>query len=189
MWNYKLPLIIKIFFYQIAFCLFNHFLLKKINQFCNSQKTTKFICSPSEEADLSNVNCDLVFSSPPYLNWQYTNDDSQVFKRYATREEWLGHYLFPTLEKCWNKLDEGGRFVISMIDHYYQGERHMVCSPMYDFMLKLGAKPEGVIWYSKSSRSKRISDKMNICDPMFVFSKGKAPDPKYLGFDPSLFDL
>lgn len=162
---------------------------QRINQYCKSEKNTKFICSPSEEADLSNVNCDLIFSSPPYINWKYSDESTQVYNRYGDKETWLNEYLYPTLEKCWSRLDGGGRLVVLMIDPYYQGNREMVVKPMYDFMVKLGAKPEGVIGYSKSSRSKKISDKLNTCDPMFVFAKGKAPDPKYLGFQPSLFDL
>ena len=159
------------------------------NQYCNTGKGTKFICSPSEEADLSNVNCDLVFSSPPYLNWKYSDENTQVYNRYSSHDAWLNEYLYPTLEKCWNRLDGGGRLVALTVDPYYQGNREMVVKPMYDFMIKLGAKPEGVIGYSKSSRTKKISDKLNTCNPMFVFAKGKVPDPKHLGFQPVFFDL
>lgn len=168
-----------------------HYPYQKINQFCNTGKEAKFLCFPSEEVDYTNVNVDLVFTAPPYIDWNYSDDETQSYNRYMSCDQWLKEYLYPSLERAWKTLDPGGRMVICLEDFYSKdkncrkpvSEHKNICTPMSLFMLELGAKPEGVLGYSIPTRRKRQGNLLHGT-PMFVFSKGKAPDPKYLGFEP-----
>ena len=173
-----------------------HYPYQQINNFCNTGKDTKFLCSPSEEVEYTNVNADLVFTAPPYIDWDYSEDDTQSFNRYFSKDQWLKEYLYPSLQKAWAVLNPGGRMVICIEDFYSKDKDKIkpeskyqnICNPMSKFMLELGATPEGVLGYSLPTRRKRQGNLLHGT-PMFVFSKGKAPDPKYLGFEPGLFDL
>jgi len=173
-----------------------HYPYQQINNFCNTGKDTKFLCAPSEEVEYANVNADLVFTAPPYIDWNYSDDETQSFNRYLSKDQWLNEYLYPSLQKAWNVLDSGGRMVICLEDFYSKDKDKIkpvsqyknICSPMSEFMLGLGATPEGVLGYSLPTRRKRQGNLLHGT-PMFVFSKGKAPDPKFLGFEPGLFDL
>ena len=173
-----------------------HYPYQQINNFCNTGKDTKFLCVPSEEVDYANINADLVFTAPPYIDWKYSEDDTQSFNRYLSKDQWLEEYLYPSLQKAWDVLDSGGRMVICIEDFYSKDKDKIkptskyqnICNPMSKFMLELGATPEGVLGYSLPTRLKRQGSLLHGT-PMFVFSKGKAPDPKFLGFEPGLFDL
>ena len=173
-----------------------HYPYQKMTQFCDTNKDTKFLCYPSEEAQYTNVNVDLVFTAPPYIDWNYSDDETQTFNRYVNSNQWLEEYLYPSLERAWKTLDQGGRMVICIEDFYSRdknvpkatSEHKNICDPMSHFMLKLGAKPEGVLGYSLPTRRKRSNNLLHGI-PMFVFSKGQAPNPKYLGFEPSFFDF
>lgn len=57
----------------------------------------------------------LVFSSPPYYNWErYSDDDSQSFVRYSSYEEWLGGFLLPCISHSFRALRPGGYMVLNV---------------------------------------------------------------------------
>jgi SAM-dependent methyltransferase len=58
---------------------------------------------------------DLVFSSPPYFDWEkYSNERSQSFIRHATYEDWKDGFLRPTLEQSARVLRKGGHLVLNI---------------------------------------------------------------------------
>jgi len=58
---------------------------------------------------------DLVFSSPPYFNWErYSNDPSQSFIRHATYEAWKEGFLRPVLNESARVLRKGGCLVLNI---------------------------------------------------------------------------
>tara|TARA_B100000424_G_scaffold90203_1_gene67652 strand:+ start:1339 stop:2562 length:1224 start_codon:yes stop_codon:yes gene_type:complete len=156
-----------------------------ISKFCNTGKETKFICSPAEDADLTGVKVDFVFTSPPYFNIEkYCDEDTQSWKRYKTENDWLNRFFLPSLKKAWDCLEEGGRIAINIADkgHSRKDVNASICSPMLRYMESLGATYEGVIGYRMN---KRPGDRMGnvgggiFCEPIWVWSKGKAPEPKW----------
>lgn len=148
---------------------------EKISHFCNTGKDTKFICSPAEEADLTDVKVDFVFTSPPYFDIErYSEEDTQSWKRYPTTDKWLEGFLFPMLSKSWGCLAEGGRIAINIADK--KGED--ICTPMLRYMESLGATYEGVVGYKLNKRN-GIGLTDTFCEPVWVWSKGEAPEPKW----------
>lgn len=148
---------------------------EKISHFCNTGKETKFICSPAEDADLTGVEVDFVFTSPPYFDIErYSDDETQSWKRYPTTEKWLRGFLFPMLTKCYDALSEGGRIAINIADK--KGE--MICAPMLQHMESIGATYEGVLGYKLHKRN-GVGLTDTFCEPVWVWSKGEAPEPKW----------
>jgi hypothetical protein len=153
-----------------------------ISDFCNTGKKAEFICSPAEDADLTGLEFDFVFTSPPYFTLErYSKEETQSWKRYPKMEKWLEGFLFPTLTKCWSHLSEGGRICVNIADAYTKGEREEICLPMLKHMESLGATYEGLIGYEMGARpGKNMGDSsLMFCEPIWVWSKGEAPEPKY----------
>jgi len=150
----------------------------------NTGKKTKFICLPSEEVDYSKISVDFVFTSPPYFNQErYSTEPTQSWIRYGNYlNDWLKKFLFPTLEGCWSCLREGGRILINISDFYNRKGHLQVCRPMLEFMEKLGANYEGVIGYRMTKRVASSNwhgnDNVVYCEPIWIWVKGNAPDPK-----------
>jgi len=58
---------------------------------------------------------DLVFSSPPYFNWErYSDEPTQSYARYPSYEEWLQGFLRPTIVESHRVLRRRGRLAINV---------------------------------------------------------------------------
>ena len=148
---------------------------RKITSFCNTRKETRFVCSPAEDADLTGVEVDFVFTSPPYFDIErYSDEETQSWKRYPTTSKWVEGFLLPMLSKAWGCLSEGGRIAINIADK--KGED--ICTPMLRHMESLGATYEGVLGYKLNKRN-GIGLADTFCEPVWVWSKGSAPEPKW----------
>jgi len=124
---------------------------------------------------LTDVKVDFVFTSPPYFDIErYSEEDTQSWKRYPTTDKWLEGFLFPMLSKSWGCLAEGGRIAINIADK--KGED--ICTPMLRYMESLGATYEGVVGYKLNKRN-GIGLTDTFCEPVWVWSKGEAPEPKW----------
>lgn len=155
---------------------------QKISHFCDTGKEVKLICSPAEEADLTGIKVDFVFTSPPYFTLErYSEEDTQSWKRYPKINAWLEGFLFPTLSKCWECLEDGGRILVNIADAYTNGEREEICQPMLRYMESLGANYEGVLGYQMGGRPGKNMENVGkvFCEPIWVWSKGEAPEPKW----------
>ena len=148
---------------------------KAISEFCNTGKKTEFISSPAEDADLGDREFDFIFTSPPYFDIErYSEEETQSWKRYPDVNLWVKGFLFPTLNKCWNHLSEGGRILVNIADK----KGFDLCSPMLKYMRSLGAIYEGVIGYEMYQRAGQKT-KLIFCEPIWVWSKGEASEPKW----------
>ncbi len=148
---------------------------KQIVDFCGEGKETRFICSPAEDADLSDVKVDFIFTSPPYFDIErYSNEDTQSWKRYPNVNLWVDKFLLPTISKCWSCLEDGGRIAINIADK----KGVDICTPMLKHLESLGAIYEGVIGYRMSERGGQKTS-LPSCEPIFIWSKGKAKEPKW----------
>jgi len=76
---------------------------------------SEIYCIGSEDFIPQKGTIDFVFSSPPYFNWEkYTNEDTQSFKKFPTKEEWLEGYLLKTFENCFIGLKDNGKMAINI---------------------------------------------------------------------------
>jgi len=63
---------------------------------------------PGEEVDLC-------FTSPPYFNTEeYSNEQTQSWKKYPTKKEWLEGFLRKTMQNCYRCLKNDGLMMINI---------------------------------------------------------------------------
>jgi len=158
-----------------------HPLYEGIRDYCARDKQTEFLCACAEDVDLGVRRFDFVFTSPPYFDRErYSDEDTQSWKRYPSEDSWLNGFLFRALQNAWDHLDEGGRIAINISDvKIGKDEFKIVCQPMLNFMQSLGAVYEGVIGYKLKKRPNDpfIKEDVELGEPIFIWSKGKASPP------------
>lgn len=58
---------------------------------------------------------DLCFTSPPYFNKEkYSNEDTQSFIKFPTKEQWYDGFLKPTIKNCFNSMKDNGVFIFNI---------------------------------------------------------------------------
>ena len=72
-------------------------------------------CAEDVMRGWKNQKAHLVFSSPPYYDWErYSQDGSQSYRRYPSYAEWLRGFLKPVIESSYSIIEPGGRLVINV---------------------------------------------------------------------------
>lgn len=57
----------------------------------------------------------LVFSSPPYFDWEkYSDHNTQSFVRYRSYSQWLAKFLHPVIEQSHRILSQGGHLAVNV---------------------------------------------------------------------------
>lgn len=114
-----------------------------------------------EDAPIEPDAFDLVFTSPPFFNFEhYTDLPGQSIELYPQLNEWLVHFLHASIVKSWQSLRVGGHLVIHITDVY----KTCVCESMLLLALwKLeNVKYRGVICSTGDAGRAR---------PMWIFQK------------------
>jgi 16S rRNA G966 N2-methylase RsmD len=158
---------------------------QKIVDWVSPNKKVQMVCQPAEDVNFSDYTYDFVFTSPPYFDTErYSEEPTQSWKRYEGEQAWLEGFLLNTLRRAWVHLEEGGRMAINISDVFstqVEGSYKIVCKPMLEYMENLGATYEGVIGYplSKLPGTKLKQEAQLLCEPIFVWSKGRAVKPSW----------
>jgi hypothetical protein len=146
---------------------------------CSAQESTARIyrgCAEDVMGRWRTARPDLVFSSPPYYDWErYSGHRSQSYRRYRNYEQWLTGFLEPVIEYSHRIMEPGGRLVLNVSN----GQRLPTPEVVERFASKVGFriedrlplllarvpylhprsgrpyKPELLIVFRKSSRSRR----------------------------------
>lgn len=89
-----------------------------IEQFAEGSTRFSMIQAPFQTAELPDEEpYDLVFTSPPYFNFElYSNPLHQSANEGTSLQGWLRGFLFPTLQKAWIMLKEGGHMALHIVD-------------------------------------------------------------------------
>ena len=108
---------------------------------------------------------DLCFTSPPYFDTEkYSDEETQSFKKYPTKEEWTNGFLRKTIENCYYGLKKGGYMLYNIAN-----------TPKYKFIedetqniaKEMGFKQEQTIELTLSS----VMGAGYKYEPIFVFKK------------------
>ena len=79
-----------------------------------SGKSIKLHCDAFEDAPIGS-GFDLVFTSPPYFDWErYSDDQKQSFIRYPDPVQWRAGFLAPLINKSAEALVSGGHMAINI---------------------------------------------------------------------------
>lgn len=89
--------------------------LKNIEKdYCHNIKT-QLIKEGSEEYNPKVKTLDFVFTSPPYFDWEkYSNEDTQSYKKFKTKEEWIEGYLLKTFKNAFYGLKNNKYMAINI---------------------------------------------------------------------------
>ncbi len=72
-------------------------------------------CAEDLIGNWTSRRADLVFSSPPYFNWErYSRHSTQSYLRYRTYDGWLAGFLRPVIEHSQRVLVRGGYLVLNV---------------------------------------------------------------------------
>lgn len=67
------------------------------------------------EKFIPNEKVDLCFTSPPYFNTEeYSNEDTQSYKKYSNQESWIDGFLRQTVRNCKECLANEGHMIINI---------------------------------------------------------------------------
>ena len=152
---------------------------KEQDKLYDTKKKTVFKNSPAEDIDISKEKFDMIFTSPPYFNVeQYSTDETQSWKRYGTDiEVWLKDFLFATIDKCWNSLEDGGTMIINISDIFKNKKPMKICDPMNEYISKLpkahfaGCMGLRLSKRPNSKNSKKEDRNKTAVEPIWVWKK------------------
>lgn len=112
---------------------------------------------------------DFCFTSPPYFNTQkYSEQETQSWKRYDTKETWLNDFLKKTFCNCYIGLKSGCYMLINIanVSTYLQLQEDTV-----RVAEQVGFKLQKTYRYALSGLSKREQGQKYKYQPMFLFKK------------------
>ena len=90
--------------------------LEKIKKdFFYLEKSVELHKLGSEEFIPDKDSLDLCFTSPPYFDTEkYSDEDTQSFIKFPTKEEWVNGFLRKTIENCHRGLKSGKYMLINI---------------------------------------------------------------------------
>lgn len=117
---------------------------KTYDGLCNIQKelnclskTNIFLYKLGSEDYFPVLNSfDLCFTSPPYFNCEhYSEENTQSYIKYPTKEDWLNGFLKKTIENCFIGLEEKGILALNIapVSSYKN-----ICDDVINISLKIG---------------------------------------------------
>jgi predicted RNA methylase len=139
-----------------------------INDFMTNSLTEFELHKLGSEDFIPNEEVDLCFTSPPYFNTEkYSDEDTQSWKKYNSKEIWLNDFLGKTLENCKQCLKKDAILIVNIanVKSYKNLEE--------DFLII--AKDKGfelinIMKYNLSSLSHNSKFKY---EPVFIMKKEK----------------
>lgn len=80
-----------------------------------TDKEVKIIKSGSEDYLPEKESLDLCFTSPPYFNTEmYSNENTQSYMKFDSKQVWLDDFLGKTMQNCWYGLKPGRYMIINI---------------------------------------------------------------------------
>jgi hypothetical protein len=145
-------------------------------------KNVRMISSPSEKVNYKNLNYkpDLIFTSPPYFDAEKYAGEYSSTTLYNTVDSWKDNFLFPTLKKTYDILEDDGFIVLNIADYQLgssnESSRISYCDAMVDYMKGL---PDcnflGYFGMTISKRPNTVNTQEEggvFVEPVWVFRKG-----------------
>ena len=84
----------------------------------SQQDRYKIIQSGFEVVEVENNYYDLVFTSPPFFDFEiYESNNAQSISQFNTLDKWLNGFLYKLIEKSYNALIVGGHLGLYISDY------------------------------------------------------------------------
>jgi hypothetical protein len=90
-------------------------LLEMKNDFAHTDKEIELYCLGSEVFRPNEGSVDLCFTSPPYFDTErYSDEETQSYIKFPTKDEWVSGFLYSTIENCKYALKDNGYLIINI---------------------------------------------------------------------------
>ncbi|MDA3779746.1 MAG: DNA methyltransferase [Bacteroidales bacterium] len=111
---------------------------------------------------------DLCFTSPPYFDLEkYSNEETQSYIKYPTKDKWVEGYLAETFKNCYYGLKSGGVMLINIAD--IKGKE--LEKDIIKTAEKVGFKYRTEYKLTLSNVNLRNKDKKFKYEPIYLFVK------------------
>lgn len=120
----------------------------------------------SEEFIPEKESIDLCFTSPPYFDTEkYSDEPTQSYLKYPSKDEWMNGFMRKTLENCFYGLKDDGYLIVNIanVKNYKTLETDFI-----DLAMSIGFELDIVMKLSLSSMTRESKYKY---EPIFVFKK------------------
>ena len=138
----------------------------------HTNQTFEFHNVGSEFISLESGSIDFAFTSPPYYDTEkYSNEESQSYIKYPTKEKWLNEFLGQTFDNVKRCLRDGGSMAINIanVKSYPDLESDVV-----DLAKKIGYNHTDTLALSLSNSTFKKGKCAFKYEPIFIFKKFKG---------------
>ena len=114
---------------------------------------------------------DLCFTSPPYFDLEkYSDQSTQSFIKFKTKQEWIEGFLQPTIENAYNGLKQGKYLLLNIADP--KGKSNLSLEQeAVNYAQKIGFKYEGFLKLALSNVTMSSDREKYKYEPIFKFKK------------------
>jgi len=142
-------------------------LMEMASDFSHIKKNVMLYQMGSEIYEPQKESLDLCFTSPPYFDTErYSDEDTQSYKKYGTKDEWLNGFLRKTFQNCWYGLKENGYMLINIAN---TPKHKWIEENTKEIAVDIGFEYEKTIYLILSS----IAGNGQKLEPIFIFKKIK----------------
>lgn len=139
---------------------------RNISKSLDPEENTELVIynCPFEECNIREKNFNLVFTCPPYFNFEkYVEDENQSMTKYPRRDNWYNNFLLTSTRKAISLLNKGGYLAIAIQDGGYESytDDYVRDVSKFDTVVYMG-----VIGYSPEGEGNDI-----IASPIWLWKK------------------
>ena len=92
-------------------------IIKGLVKSAEKRKQYEVVCDGFENVKVKTSYYDLVFTSPPFFDFEvYEDNSNQSIEKFNTVNKWKNHFLFPLIEKSYKALTIGGYLALYITD-------------------------------------------------------------------------
>ena len=143
-------------------------------------KEVNVVQSGSEDYLPEKGSLDLCFTSPPYFDCEkYSDEDTQSWKKFPNRDEWMDGFFKKTMENCVHGLKDNGVLIINIANVKSYGN---ICDHINDVITGLGMTHHDTLQYALSS----INAGGFKYEPTYVYTKGEIVPTAYERYNQSI---
>jgi len=123
----------------------------------------------SEDFILPKESVDFAYSCPPFYGLErYTNEATQSFVKYPKYEDWLEHYVKPTINNIYNCLKKDCFYAVILCDIYYINKKYLLRTDWDRIAISRGFVLHSI--YGINSKTRKANDNN---EAVYVYRKAK----------------
>ncbi len=124
----------------------------------------------SEDLKLPENSVDFAFSCPPFYGLErYSDEETQSINRWPSYQDWLEHYVRPTIRNIYKALKDDGLFGVDIYDCYWKNVKYHLVEDWTRIAIEEGF--EFVQGYPIITRARKIDSEDTNTEKVYIFKK------------------